>query len=134
LLKLKEYLAKKSPDTLIADGEYNPDVRQLIELARENLVDVLLMDIEGYGFTNWRRFMKDHEKMNFKVSPHCWGFKLRTHYAAQFAMANKKTITIEGVPDMTEGVEFDDYRLIDGRLHVPEKPGFGMEFLWGRNF
>jgi L-alanine-DL-glutamate epimerase-like enolase superfamily enzyme len=77
--------------------------------------------------------MKNNKEKNYLVSPHCWGFKLRTHYTAQFAKAHKNVISIEGVPDQTEGVEFDDYKLVDGNISVPDKPGFGMELVWGRD-
>ncbi|HEY5587092.1 MAG TPA: enolase C-terminal domain-like protein [Ruminiclostridium sp.] len=133
LLKLKEFLAKKSPRTLVADGEFDPDVDLVLSLAEEKLIDVLLMDIEGFGFTNWRKLMSRISDKNYLISPHCWPLKLKTHYSAHFAAAFKNTITIEGVPDETEGVDFKDYKLTNGYIYVPDKPGFGMDFIWGRN-
>lgn len=132
LLKLKEYLAKHSPNTLVADGEFDPDVNLVLSLAEEKLIDVLLMDTASYGFTNWRKLMKTVVDKNYIASPHCWGQKLKTHYTAHLAVAYKNIITIEGVPDTTEGVDFDCYGLNEGILSVPDKPGFGMDFIWGR--
>lgn len=133
LLKLKEFLSKKSPKTLVADGEFDPDVDLVLSLAEEKLIDVLLMDIEGFGFTNWRKLMSQISDKDYFISPHCWGLKTKTHYTAHLAAASQKAITIEGVPDKTEGVDFNDYKLNNGYLYVPDKPGFGMDFIWGRD-
>lgn len=133
LLKLKDYLSKKSPNTLIADGEFEPDVDLVFSLANEKLIDVLLMDIEWLGFTKWRQLIPEINNKNYLVSPHCWGNKIKTHYTAQFAKGCKNCITIEGVPDLTEGVEFDDYKLVNGKMFVPDKPGFAMNLVWAHN-
>jgi D-galactarolactone cycloisomerase len=131
LLKLREHIAKKSPATLIADGESRPDVEQLFELAGEKLVDVLLMDIQYYGFTAWRQLMPRVLQANVQISPHNWGLRLKTNYSAQFAAGCAGVITIEGVPDDTEGIDFSGYKLDNGILHVANKPGFGMDLIWG---
>lgn len=133
LLKLKDFLAKKSPKTLVADGEFDPDINLVLSLADEKLLDVLLMDIEGLGFTNWRKLISKTSNKDYLLSPHCWGLKIKTHYTSHLAAAFKNILTIEGVPDITEGVDFKDYKLNNGYLYVPDKPGFGMDFIWGRN-
>jgi len=134
LKKLREYLEKKSPKTLIADGESNWDIPLLKELAKQGVIDVLLMDVCDYGFTKWRRFMLEIMDLKVMASPHCWGEKLKTHYAAHMAAAFSDMIpTIEGVPDETEGINFEKYILTDGKILVPEASGFGMEFIWGRD-
>ncbi|PZE19836.1 mandelate racemase/muconate lactonizing enzyme family protein [Paenibacillus xerothermodurans] len=130
LLRLKEQITKRSPSTKIADGEARPDVQQLFALAGERLVDVLLMDIDYYGFTEWRRLMPRVIDSGVQISPHNWGLKLKTHYTAQFAAGTAGVLTIEGVPDETEGVDFSGYRLQDGLLHIPSAPGFGMDLHW----
>jgi D-galactarolactone cycloisomerase len=132
LLRLREHLAKKSPKTLIADGEYDPDINLLMGLAEEKLVDVLLMDVHGLGFTRWRNLQTQTLERGYVVSPHCWGAKLKTHYTAHLAAAYPNFTMIEGVPELTEGVDFEGYALVDGMLSVPERPGFGMDLVWGR--
>jgi L-alanine-DL-glutamate epimerase-like enolase superfamily enzyme len=130
---LREYLAKNSPQTLIADGESNWDIDLLIKLAEEKLIDVFLMDIHGYGFTKWRKMMKKIQELGILASPHNWGEKLKTHYSAHMAVAFPNEIkTIEGVPDITEGILFDDYVIKDGKITVPEKGGFGMDIYWAQ--
>lgn len=129
--RLKEYLREKSPGTMIADGEADPSLPLLIAMAEEGILDVLQMDIAGFGFTGWRRILPELEEKKIKISPHNWGLKIKTHYTAAIAAAYGETPAIEGVPDETEGVDFSGYRLREGKLEIPDAPGFGMELIWG---
>ncbi len=129
---LKEHLQKRSPETMIADGESWPDEELLFSLHEKKLLDVLQMDIHGWGFTKWRRTLKRAEGQNALISPHNWGFKLKTHYTAAFAAGCPLVDAIEGVVDETEGVDFSGYALENGRMFVPEQPGFGMKLIWGQ--
>ena len=131
--KLREYLSAKSPKTLIADGESHWNVDLLIELSQKGIIDVLLMDVHGFGFTKWRKLMPALKDLKVLASPHCWGEKLKTHYAAHLAVAYDIVPTIEGVPDETEGVVFAGYKLGNGKLEVPNGAGFGMDLIWGEN-
>lgn len=126
LQRLREFLAKRCPSVLVADGEREPDVPFLLELAREGLIDVLIMDIMGYGFTAWRRLMPRVIEAGACGSPHAWGHPLKTYYAAQLAAGLGNVPVVEGVPGVMVGVECTGYRLSDGRLHLPQEPGFGM--------
>lgn len=130
--QLKDYLAKKSPKTLIADGETNPDIELLIDLYQSGLLGVFQMDISGdqtlghaFGLTPWRKVMPRLKEIGAKISPHTWGLKIKTHYAASFCAGYPGVSYIEGVTDITEGVDFNDYILNQGFMIIPEKPGFG---------
>ena len=126
LSRLKEFLAQRSPNTLIADGEAGYDVEFLLELANEGLVDVLIMDIAGLGFTNWRKLMPRVIEAKVQIAPHTWGNPLKTLYASQLAAGLGNTVTLEGIPTKTSDVDWSFYKLEDGLLHVPAEPGFGM--------
>ena len=132
---LREHLDAKSPRTLIADGETDPNMDLLIDLYKKGLLGVFQMDIQGdytlghaFGLTPWRRVMPELEKIGARISPHAWGLKLKTHYAAQFCAGYPGVARVEGVTDTTEGVDFSGYKLKDGKMYLPEKPGFGMDF------
>jgi len=129
LARLRELLEKRSPETLVADGESRPDVEFLFELAHQKLLDVLLMDIAGFGFTAWRRLMPKVIEAGVYASPHTWGGPLKTHYAAQIAAGLGHVVTVEGIPGTTEQVDRSLYKLEEGLLHVPEEPGFGMKLM-----
>ncbi len=135
---LREHLDKKSPKTLIADGETDPDMDLLIHLYQKGLLGVFQMDIQGdhslghaFGLTPWRRAMPRLESIGARISPHAWGLKLKTHYAAQFCAGYPGVSCVEGVTDTTEGVDFSGYQIRNGKMYLPEKPGFGMDFIWG---
>lgn len=129
--KLKEHLAKRSPQTLIADGESWPDEELLFSLHEKGLLDVLQMDIQGWGFTRYRKTLKRAMAQNAMLSPHNWGYKIKTHYTAHLAAGYPLVNDIEGVVDETEGIDFSAYRLENGKLIVPDAPGFGMDLIWG---
>lgn len=137
-VKLREHLDKVSPDTLIADGETDPDMDLLIDLYQKGLLGVFQMDIQGdhtlghaFGLTKWRSYMPKLKEIGARISPHAWGIKMKTHYAAQFCAGYPGVAYVEGVTDTTEGVDFDEYRIAEGKIFVPEKPGWGMDFWWG---
>ncbi len=58
---------------------------QLLDLARDKLLDVLIMDVVGLGFTAWRRLMPALIERNVLAAPHTWGDPLKTRYAAHLA-------------------------------------------------
>ena len=126
LLLLREALARLSPDTLVADGERAPDVPMLLELAREGLIQVLLMDIDGFGFTPWRRGMPLIKEAGAWAAPHAWGDPIKSLYAAQLGVGLGNVLTIEGVPGSSPHVDWSAYAFYQGVLTVPDATGFGM--------
>jgi len=91
------------------------------------------MDIEYLGFTEWRRLIPELEDANVRISPHNWGFGLKTRYTASLGAGYPLMDFIEGVIDETEGVITDAYAVADGKIIVPELPGFGMKLVWGQD-
>lgn len=130
---LREYLEKKSPATLIADGESRFEVPQILDLAEKGLLDVVQMDIEYLGFTSWRKLAPRLQGLGVKISPHNWGFGLKTRYTASLGAGCPLMDLVEGVIDETEGVDTGGYGLFDGLMTVPEAPGFGMDLIWAQN-
>lgn len=133
LRSLKEHLAKRTPDTLIADGESRFIVEDVVSLAKKGLIDVVQMDIEYLGFTLWRKLIPKLMDANIRISPHNWGFGLKTRYTATLGAGCPLMDFIEGVIDETEGVSTDAYAIRDGKIMVPETPGFGMKLIWGQD-
>jgi D-galactarolactone cycloisomerase len=123
LARLKKHLRETGSQTLIAEGESNPDLEPLLKIATEGDIDVLLMDVVSFGLTSWREVMP---RVTCQASPHAWGLPLKTLYAAQLAAGLGNVPTVEGVPGETEGVDTTAYRWEDGNLTVPDRPGFGL--------
>lgn len=126
LTRLRAELTRLGSTALVADGEYEPDVPHLLDLAADGLVDVLLMDVVSFGFTAWRRLWSQVRSLGVQISPHAWGQPLKTRYAAHLAAGLGGVPIVEGVLGQTDGVDASGYRLVDGALHLPDSPGFGM--------
>lgn len=124
--RLRGQLDRTSPSTLIADGEFRPDVETLLAIAADGALDVLLMDVMSYGLTAWRRVLPRVVAAGIKASPHAWGQPLKTLYAAQLAAGLGQIDVVEGVPGRTDDVDTSAYRFADGHLTVPHRPGFGV--------
>lgn len=128
---LREYLDVHRPCTLIADGESMTDIDLLHDLAAKGLLDVWQPDVCGYGFTAWRKLMKEIEEKGYLASPHAWGNVVKTHYCAHLAAAYPHHIPcIEAVLGDSEGVDYGGYELNSGIMTLPERPGFGMDLIW----
>ncbi|MGB3327953.1 MAG: enolase C-terminal domain-like protein [Thermomicrobiales bacterium] len=126
LTQLRSSLHERGASTLIADGETAPNVPFLLGLAKDDLLDVLIMDVLSYGFTAWRALMPSLREIGVAASPHTWGFPIKSLYAAQLAAGAGNVVTIEGVIGHAQGVDDSAYTLREGNLHLPDLPGFGL--------
>ncbi len=127
--KLRTWMQEAGVESLLADGEADPDPVLLDELMRLKLMDVHLTDIEGLGFTNWRKLMPTLKQYHVQASPHAWGSLLKTYYTAHLTGGLGNTVTIEGVTSTSDDVDLSGYRIENGKLIPPDKPGFGMPLL-----
>lgn len=128
--KLKKWcLDHGRRNTLLGDGEANPDRELNFSLGQEGLLDVYLEDVMGYGFTSWRKLMPKLKGMGMMASPHSWGDFVKTCYSAHLAAAYGNTPTIEGVTCFSADLDFSAYKLERGRMHPNTTPGFGIRFL-----
>lgn len=129
--RLREYLKAYRPATLIADGESDTNIPLLFDLAGKGLLDIWQPDVCGYGFTAWRKLLKEIAPLGYRSSPHAWGQVVKTHYCAHLAAAYPHHIPcVEAVLGESEGVDYGGYVLQEGVLTLPERPGFGMELFW----
>ncbi|MFC1714660.1 enolase C-terminal domain-like protein [Candidatus Poribacteria bacterium] len=141
LLKLREHMSKVGCRVLIAEGESQTErsepmpgyggysqrhIETLFALAREKLVDVLLLDLNTVGFTPWLHIMPELEKAGVFASPHTWASSLRPYYTAQLAAGVGNIVIVEGIPGTVEGADLSAYKLVDGKIVVPDIPGFGL--------
>jgi D-galactarolactone cycloisomerase len=146
LRQLRAAVSALSPATLIADGEsrngrlqdplgefgkWQPShLEELLALARDGLLDVLLMDIGAMGFTAWRRLLPAVRAAGAQGSPHAWSEPFKTYYAAQLGCGLGGVPIVEGVPGRVDGVDDSGYLLRNGILSLPETPGFGLAIDW----
>ena len=116
-------------NTLLADGEADPDLPLALEMGKKQILDVYLDDIMGYGFTNWRKLMPTLIEHQLLASPHAWGEYLKSIYAAHIAWGLGNVATIEGVTCFSNDIDFGLYRIEKGVLVPSDAPGFGMTLL-----
>ncbi|GAA1487859.1 mandelate racemase/muconate lactonizing enzyme family protein [Brachybacterium sacelli] len=126
LRRVREHRRRPGSPVLVADGEFEPDLEEVLDLARDGLLDVLLMDVLSIGITAWRHLMPTVREIGVAASPHAWGHPLKTLYAAQLAAGLGNVPVVEAVPGTTDGVDASGYTLVDGRLTLPDAPGFGL--------
>ena len=128
--KLKKWLIDHSRHhTLLADGEANPDLPLALELAKDQLLDVYIDDISGYGFTRWRKLAPRLKAIGMMMSPHAWGDTFKSFYCTHLTGHFGNTPTIEGVTCFSDDVDLSAYRLVRGRITPPSEPGFGMKLI-----
>ncbi|MFZ5831954.1 MAG: enolase C-terminal domain-like protein [Planctomycetota bacterium] len=143
--RLREAMGRAGCKALLADGEARRDragdsptrfgdysgvfVDRLFSLAEERLVDIFVMDLDIVGFSRWRRAMPELVQAGVKASPHAWMWCMRTHQSAQLAGGVGNIPIVEGIPGRTPGVDFSNYQMRDGKLVLPDAPGFGLELV-----
>ena len=126
--KIKKWnLANGRRNTLLADGEANPDLKLDMALGQEQVLDVYLDDISGYGFTRWRKLAPQLKQIGMMASPHAWGDTIKSFYISHYTGAYGNTPTIEGVTCLSDEVDYSSYKLKNGRLTPSSLPGFGMK-------
>ena len=126
--KLVEWLrANGRENTLIADGEWSPNLPLALELGEKKLLNVYLADISDIGFTEWRKLNLSLKAKGIQSSPHCWGHQLKSYYTAHLAAAQGNMPTIEGVTCFSDDIDFGDYQFKGKNLVPSSAPGFGMK-------
>jgi L-alanine-DL-glutamate epimerase-like enolase superfamily enzyme len=141
LLRLHEAMAAAACKALIADGEsgkgrppsptayggYTTEfVENLYALAAEKLVQVFLFDLGTVGYTRWRRIMPELIKAGVLASPHTWMWTPRPYYASQLLAGLGNVAMVEGIPGKAAGIDYSAYRFNNGKLVMPDAPGFGL--------
>jgi len=141
LRRLRDHMGKIGCNALIAEGEgrtghEDPPGRyggytaahidRLYDLAGKGLVDVFVIDLNIMGFTRWRRVMPELIEAGVAASPHTWCWCVRPCYAAQLGAGVGNVVCIEGIPGTSSALDYTNYPIADGKMHVPDLPGFAI--------
>ncbi len=122
---LKEWLQTEGLPTLVADGEGEASP-SLLRWAQEGLVDVVQYDIFGHGLTRWLALGKQLDAWGARSAPHHYGGHLGNHVSCHLAPALRGWTFVEWDEAATPGLDTSGYVLEDGRVSVPDAPGFGL--------
>ena len=126
LADLKEWLAAQDLPVLIADGEGSASP-YLLKWAKTGLIDIIQYDLRQYGFGNWLDLGRELDAAGVRSGPHNYGVLYGNYASAHLASAIKGFAYIEWDGGQVEGLDGSAYRIEEGRLAVPDLPGFGLE-------
>ena len=101
-------------------------IDHLYMLAEKGLVDVFIIDLGVVGFTRWRRIMPELVEAGVPASPHTWAWCVRPRYASHLAAGCGNVVIVEGIPGESSGLDYSNYTMVDGRMVVPDLPGWGI--------
>ena len=123
---LKQWLRNQGDDlsqVLIADGE-GAAAPQLLEYARNGAIDVVQYSAREKGFTFWIRLNEELQTWGCQSAPHNFGSSLSNYATAH--LATLLGCFVEWDYAATVGLlGVDSYVLENGRVSIPNKPGFG---------
>ena len=122
---LKEWMVAWGLKTWIADGEGDAS-SHLLDWTKDGLIDVIQYDIFGHGFTRWLTTGAQCDAMNVRSAPHHYGAHLGNYVTAHLAPAIQNFTFVEWDETRTPGLAAPGYTIEEGRLTVPNAPGFGL--------
>jgi L-rhamnonate dehydratase len=123
---LKEWFATQGLKTLIADGEGEAS-RNLVDWAKQGLVDVVQYDIFGLGLARWMELGSQLDGWHVRSGPHHYGEPTGNYYAAHLSAAIQGFEAVEWDEATLPGVDATGYVLAEGYVRVPDRPGFGLQ-------
>lgn len=123
---LKQWMAGEGLDILIADGEGQASP-QLLDWAREGMVDVIQYDIFSHGFTRWLVTGRQLDGWEVRSAPHHYGGHYGNYAACHLGGAIRHFARVEWDEAITPGLDATRYMIREGRVRVPSVPGFGLD-------
>jgi L-alanine-DL-glutamate epimerase-like enolase superfamily enzyme len=144
LLKLREAMETAGCKAMIADGEtrakrarvrtqfggYTEEfAERLLKLGEEGLVNVFVMMYDIVGMTCWRSLLPELARKGIKASPAMGRWTPTQYRVAHLGAGVGNVCMIEGLRGSIKEISYGAYRLRNGNLMVPERPGFGTPFV-----
>jgi L-alanine-DL-glutamate epimerase-like enolase superfamily enzyme len=127
-LDFKRFLHEESPEIFLADGEgtrpYQPEIRAVI---RAGAIDVVQFDLRPVPITPWLTILPLIEEVGLLAAPHNWASHLLNYYIPHFGRGISSFCMAETDTSVIREVDTSSYRLINGKLEIPDEPGFGLE-------
>ena len=83
-------------------------------------------DIFGYGLTRWLALGRDLDAAGVRSAPHHYGGHYGNYAACHLAAAIAGFTFVEWDEATTECLDTSGYRVEEGQVVVPDRPGFGL--------
>ncbi len=122
---LHAWIEREGLAVLIADGE-GAASPHLLDYAQRGIVDVIQYDIFSYGMTKWLETAPKLDAWNVRTAPHHYGAHLGNFVSGHLAAAVAGFAFVEWDELATPGLDSSAYKVVDGHVHIPEAPGFGL--------
>ena len=122
---LQGWIEGEGLSVLIADGEGGAPP-ELMDWARDGLVDVIQYDIFSHGFSAWLDTGARLDAWGLRAAPHHYGRHLGNYVSGHLATAVKGFTFVEWDEVTTPGLDASGYRVEEGQVVVPDAPGFGL--------
>ena len=122
---LQQWIKREGLSLLIADGEGGAPP-ELMEWARDGLVNVIQYDIFSHGFSNWLDTGAQLDAWGAWAAPHHYGRHLGNYVSGHLAPAVKAFTFVEWDEVTTPGLDASGYRVEEGEVVIPDAPGFGL--------
>jgi len=122
---LQGWLRAEGLTTLLADGE-GAAAPALMEWVRRGLVNVVQYDILSPGFSRWLEIGGACDAAGAQSAPHHYGALYGNYASGHLAAAIPGFAAVEWDEATAEGLDASAYRIRDGRVCLPDLPGFGL--------
>lgn len=123
---LKFWMKQQGIAPLIADGE-GYACPSIEDWAKKGLVDVLQYDLRDYGFFRWMKLGEEMDRHGVLSAPHNYGGFYGNYAQTHFAASIASFAFAEWDQSEAEAIDTSAYSIRDGRVLVPELPGFGLK-------
>lgn len=124
---LKEWLAAEGIATIIADGEGQASPT-LLDWAKDGLIGAVQYDVFNPGLCRWLEIGPELDEWGVYSAPHHYGAFFGNFLTGHLIGAIERLYAVEWDDAQAPGVDTSAYRVIDGRLTLPDLPGFGIAY------
>lgn len=122
---LHEWIEREGLSVFIADGEGQASPF-LLDFAGNGVVDIIQYDIFSHGLTNWVETGTQLDEWQVRSAPHHYGRHVGNYVSGHLAAAVEGFLFVEWDEVSTPGLDGSAYALEDGRVLLPDVPGFGL--------
>jgi L-alanine-DL-glutamate epimerase-like enolase superfamily enzyme len=123
--RLREWMQAEGLKVLIADGE-GLAAPPLLDWAQAGLVQVIQYDLRDIGLTAWLKTARQLDAWGVRSAPHNYGSNYGNYASCHLAGAITHFTFVEWDAAATPGLDGSAYQLVEGRVQVPDAPGFGL--------
>jgi L-alanine-DL-glutamate epimerase-like enolase superfamily enzyme len=125
-LELKAFLRERKLKTLVADGETST-VAALKPFMAKAAIDLYQLDVNAVGIEGLLEEAALCRPTGGAIAPHTWGTLLGFYAQLHVARAIGNFFSGEQDPLHSDVLIAEGYSIKDGRISVPDSPGFGLK-------